>query len=146
MCVMHWENTLTSLLAAPSNRVFPHKENSPCDTNFPLRAECFAKVCGYQSSTEMEPQMCGAKLASGHTVRAGWPPCPCWEPLHGQIAILAPLVGPACNSPVPSKPTFCLTPKTSHSPLSSWNKFQTCPCISKSHTTTNSVIGVYQWP
>lgn len=111
MWVMHWENTLTSLLAAPSNRVFSHKENSPRDTNFPLWAEYFVKVCGYQSSTEMEPQMCGAKLAPSHIARAGWPPCPCWEPSRGPAATLAPLAGPACNSLAPWKPTFCLSPK-----------------------------------
>lgn len=76
MWVMHGKNTLTSLLAVPSNRVFPIKKTVPMTLISPLWAECFIKVCGYQSCTEMEPQMYGARLAAGHAARTGWSLCP----------------------------------------------------------------------
>lgn len=43
----------------------------------PLWAENLIKIFGYQSSTEMESQMCGSMLALGHAARTGWPLGPC---------------------------------------------------------------------
>lgn len=107
MWVIHWENTLKFLLAAPSNQVFSHKENSPHDTNFPLWAECSVKVYGYQSRLKcshrcVEPRLPLATLSGqvGICAYAGNP--------H---MALAPLAGPACSSSTPSKTTFWLSPK-----------------------------------